>query len=216
MRETIPLGLIFAQICLELGKHLSSYDICHAHLMISSTTYLAISLLYFHCRKQTDKIRKEVQQGTSQLRGKFSMMTNLLSKLQITAILLMFTGWGWSGGNFTPSDAPFINPLLHCLPPVLLLCLSLPILRMNGVSQGRESNAKWAIVGISLFAVVGLAGATAMVILGASNSDPNAVGVKTLEDWFPTAMMYAGNLLWLGTTLFARLHQPVRRLATNS
>ena len=59
-------------------------------------------------------------------------------------------------------------------------------------------------MGISILAIIGITGTTVLVILGASNPDPNAVGVKTLEDWFPTVMMYAGNFLWLGTVLFSR------------
>ena len=142
------------------------------------------------------------------------MKTNITSKLQIAAILLLFAGWGWTGGNFTPSDAPFINPLLHCIPLVLLMLFSLPILQLRGASKGTESNTRWAITGISVLAVIGIIGATVMVILGASNPDPNAVGVKTLEDWFPTVMMYAGNFLWLGTLLFSRQQHSGTKVVT--
>lgn len=143
------------------------------------------------------------------------MKTNVTSRLQIAAILLLFAGWGWSGGNFTPSDAPFINPLLHCIPLVLLMIFSLPLLHMRGISEGAESNTRWAITGITVLAVVGVIGTTIMVILGASNPDPNSVGVKTLEDWFPTVMMYAGNFLWLGILLVSRRHHSAMRMAKN-
>lgn len=144
------------------------------------------------------------------------MNTNIISKLQITAILLLFAGWGWSGGNFTPSDAPFINPLLHCIPLVLLMLLSLPILRLRSVPQSAAANIKWNLIGISIFAVIGIIGATVLVILGATNPDPNAVGVKTLEDWFPTVMMYAGNFLWLGMLLLSRQHYSEMRVVGNN
>ena len=142
------------------------------------------------------------------------MKANVLSKLQIAAILLLFAGWGWSGGNFTPSDAPFINPLLHCIPLVLLILFSLPILQLRSTLQGTGPNTRWAFIGISVLAIIGIIGATVLVFLGASNPDPNAVGVKTLEDWFPTAMMYAGNLLWLGTVIFSRQHHSETNVAT--
>ena len=144
------------------------------------------------------------------------MNTNIISKLQIVAILLLFAGWGWSGGNFTPSDAPFINPLLHCIPLVLLMILSLPILRLRSAPQSTDANIKWNIVGISVFAVIGIIGTTVLVILGATNPDPNAVGVKTLEDWFPTIMMYAGNFLWLGMMLFSRQRHTARQVIANN
>ncbi|HCI80490.1 MAG TPA: hypothetical protein DHW02_12460 [Ktedonobacter sp.] len=142
------------------------------------------------------------------------MKTNTASKLQIAAILLLFAGWGWTGGNFTPSDAPFINPLLHCIPLVLLMLFSLPILQLRGTLKGTRPNTKWAFIGISILAVIGIIGTTVLVFLGASNPDPNAVGVKTLEDWFPTVMMYAGNLLWLGTVMFSRQHSLETNVAT--
>jgi len=144
------------------------------------------------------------------------MKTNVTSTLQIAAILILFAGWGWSGGNFTPSDAPLFNPLLHCIPLVLLIIMSLPILRLRNVPQSAESNIRWNIIGINILAIVGIIGTTALVILGAANPDPNAVGVKTLEDWFPTVMMYAGNFLWLGTLLFSRQHSTEMSMARNN
>ena len=144
------------------------------------------------------------------------MKTNVLSKLQIVAILLLFTGWGWTGGNFTPGDAPFINPLLHCIPLVLLMILSLPMLRLRGLSQSAESDKKWNIVGISVLAIAGILSTIIMISLGATNPDPNAVGVKSLEDWFPVVIICTGNFLWLGTLLFSRQHNSAMRVAGNN
>lgn len=130
-------------------------------------------------------------------------------------MLLMFTGWGWSAGNFTPGDAPFINPLLHCIPLVILMIFCLPLLTMRDKSEGSEPGTNWAITGISILAVVGIIGATVMVILGIANPDPNAVGVKTLEDWFPVVMLYAGNFLWLGTQVLSRQQHTEIHIAAN-
>jgi len=132
-------------------------------------------------------------------------LTNVIFKLRVVAITLMMAGWGWAAGNFTPSGAPFLNPLLHCVPILLLLVLVLQFFRAPGDRQGIGSHARGAIGGISIFAAVTIIGAIMMIVLGASNPDPNAVGVKTLEDWFPTVIMLTGTILWLGTLI------PVRR-----
>lgn len=142
------------------------------------------------------------------------MMTNTRSTLQIAAILLMFAGWGWTGGNFTPGDAPFLNPLLHCIPLVLLLLFSLPLLQMRGIQQ-RVASMKWASVALSIFAVISIIGCIVLVILGASNPDPNAVGVKTLEDWFPVVIVNMGNFLWLGILFFSRQRAADVSMASN-
>ena len=141
------------------------------------------------------------------------MMTKTRSTLQIMAILLMFAGWGWTGGNFTPGDAPFLNPLLHCIPLVLLLLFSLPLLRMRDSQQAAP--VKWADVALSILAIASIIGCIVMVILGASNPDPNAVGVKTLEDWFPVVILNMGTFLWLGTRLFPHQRAIKVNMASN-
>ena len=130
---------------------------------------------------------------------------NFIFKLQITAIILMAAGWGWNAGNFTPSGAPFWNPLLHGIPILLLLVLGLPMLRVRGTHQDTESKAGWATVGMSIFAIVTIITYIVGIVLGASNPNPNAFGVKTVEDWFPTVINIVASLLWLTTLI------PVRR-----
>lgn len=127
--------------------------------------------------------------------------TNIIFKLQVVAILVLTAGWGWSAGNFTPAGAPFLNPLLHCIPIVLLLVLGLQFFRAPADLQRAGSHTRGAIVGISIFAALTIIGCIVMIALGASNPDPNAVGVKTLEDWFPTAINLAGSFLWLATLI---------------
>ncbi len=117
------------------------------------------------------------------------MMTNtekITSKLQIAAVMLMTAGWGWSGGNFTPQDAPIWNYLAHCVPIALLLVLGLQLFRVRGT------------------AAISIIGAIVMVVLGATNPDPNSVGVHSFADWFATILLNIGTFLWLGTLIPAR------------
>lgn len=128
---------------------------------------------------------------------------NLTSKLQIAAVVLMLAGSGWSGGNFTPQGAPLSNYLLHCVSIVLLLLLSFQLFGVRDTSLVAAAHIGRVKTGVSILAIVGIIGCIIMIVLGASNPDPNAVGVKTFADWFPTVMLNIGNLLWLGTMFFA-------------
>jgi len=147
------------------------------------------------------------------------MMTNtekITSKLQIAAVMLMTAGWGWSGGNFTPQDAPLWNYLAHCLPIALLLVLGLQLFRVHGTYQGVESSARGATIGISIFAIVSIIGAIVMVVLGATNPDPNSVGVHSFADWFAVILLNIGTFLWLATLIPARRASAEARTASNA
>ena len=124
---------------------------------------------------------------------------NAISRCKTAAIIVMATGWGWNAGNFTPPDSPFLSYLLHCIPIVLLFVLGLPLLRLQDSYPQRESNMRWADAGMSVFAIATLIAYTVMIVLGLTNPDPHAFGVKSLADWFPTAINIAGSFLWLTT-----------------
>ena len=142
------------------------------------------------------------------------MKTNTLtSKLQIAAVVLMFAGSGWSGGNFTPQGAPLWNYLLHCITIVLLMLLCIQLFGIRDTSLNAAAHIGRIKAGVSALAIVGIIGCIVMIVLGASNPDPNAVGVKTFADWFPTIMISIGNFLWLGTVLFAHRGQAQARMA---
>ena len=146
-------------------------------------------------------------------------MTNangLIAKPQVMAILLMTAGWGWNGGNFTPADAPFINPLLHFIPVLLLLIMGLQMLRVRGTQDHAESNDSCATMGLTVFALISIIGCVVMIVLGVTNPDPNAVGVHTLEDWFPVVILNTGTFLWLGALIFARHRISEVRTASNN
>ncbi len=132
---------------------------------------------------------------------------NVIGKLQIAALIVLTAGWGWSGGNFTPGDAPFWNPLVHCTPIVVLLILGLPLLTMNGTNTVAPSRPNWAYIGMHLFTIVTIIGVGVLIVMGATNPNPSSTGVHSLEDWFPVVMMLVGSLLWLATFLFAHRGQ---------
>ncbi|GAC1627893.1 MAG: hypothetical protein NVS4B11_25460 [Ktedonobacteraceae bacterium] len=141
---------------------------------------------------------------------------NLTSKLQIVAIVLMTFGWGWSGGNFTPQGASIWNYLAHCIPLLVLLILSLQMFRMRDAQQPTEATISRARIGMSALVIVSIIGAIVLIMLGASNPDPNAVGVKTFADWFPTIILNMGNFLWLATLIPVRRARAQARLANNN
>ena len=145
---------------------------------------------------------------TNEKKGRKPIMnTNtqkFIFKLQTTAIILLTAGWGWAGGNFT-AGLPLWNMLLHCIPILLLLAISLQIFRIRGTQHDAESDARGSMIGMSIFAIVSIIGAIVLVVLGATNPDPNSVGVHNLWDWFPTIIIIGSSLLWLTTLI------PVRR-----
>ncbi len=116
---------------------------------------------------------------------------------KVAAILIMAIGWGWIDGNFIPDNPGYwFNALLHCIPLAILLALGLRFFRFTGQELPGQRNT-----GLTIFAVISLISLGVMILLGASNPDPNAVGVKTLPDWFPTVLLALGSLTWLTTLL---------------
>ncbi len=116
---------------------------------------------------------------------------------KVAAILIMAMGWGWIDGNFVPDNQWYLfNALLHCIPLAILLALGLHFFRHTGQELPGQRNT-----GLTIFAVISLISLVVLIILGASNPDPNAVGVKTPPDWFPTVLLAIGSLLWLATAL---------------
>jgi hypothetical protein len=130
-------------------------------------------------------------------------MTNTektLFNCQVAAILLMAAGFGWINGNFVQ---PFFTSwgmfadLLHLAPFVALLLLSLSL--FSAFAEGKR--ARGARNGITIVAAIGILACLVFIILGASNPDPNSVGVHTFEDTMPVIVLNAGTLLWLSTLL---------------
>lgn len=128
-------------------------------------------------------------------------ITNLGYKLQIAAIVLMISGSGWNGGNFTPVDAPWWNYFLHFVPSLIMMVLCTAFFQRSGA----RTRYGWSVVGISVLAIISLIGTIVMVVLGAVNPDPNSVGVHNFADWVPVVIGNAGVFLWLATLIPVRL-----------
>ena len=62
---------------------------------------------------------------------------------------------------------------------------------------------------ISVLSALAVAGNIVMIILGATNPDPNSVGVHSPGDWIVAIVIFASALLWFATLLVERV-QSVR------
>lgn len=125
---------------------------------------------------------------------------NAFLKLEVTAIILMAAGWGWICGNFVqPVTYTFgiVADILHVLPLVALLLLSIAFFRTSNTLPQTITPSKGARMGISILAIFSILALVAFIILGVINPDPNSVGVHSFEDWMPVIVLGAGTLLWL-------------------
>lgn len=122
---------------------------------------------------------------------------------RVLALMLMLAGWGWNNGQFVQPVFSSWGPTadaLHLIPIVALLPLSLTII-MRALAHGRSRGAE---IGVTVVALITIIGCIVMIVLGATNPDPNSVGVHSPEDWMPVIVMNLGTLLWLGTFLIGR------------
>jgi hypothetical protein len=125
---------------------------------------------------------------------------NSILKRQVAAIVLMAAGWGWICGNFVQPVAyafGIFADILHVLPLVALLLLSMAFFRTSGTLPQTVTPSKGASIGISIIAIFSILALVAFIILGAVNPDPNSVGVHSFEDWMPVIVLGVGALLWL-------------------
>lgn len=135
-------------------------------------------------------------------------------KAQTAAIILMAAGWGWLCGNFVQPLTPWYGSfadILHILPYVALLLLSLPF--FSASVEGKHVSGVRA--GISIVAILGIILCVVFIILGATNPDPNSVGVHSIQDWMVVIVLNAGTILWLLMLPFSRRGATTARLASN-
>ena len=129
-------------------------------------------------------------------------------KLQIIAILLMLAGWGWIAGNFAaPFDTLWVGTVTavgHGLPVLLLVVFGVQFLSFHDTRQRANTGSRWGGIAITILAIVAIIGSIVLIVLGASNPNPNAVGVKSLDDFIPVIILNSGGLLWLAILLFSR------------
>ncbi|HLJ33466.1 MAG TPA: hypothetical protein VKU38_07445 [Ktedonobacteraceae bacterium] len=119
---------------------------------------------------------------------------NAISLRKLAAIIILASGGGWLAGNFIMGDEPLWNMLLHGISLPIVLILGLAIL------QGH----KWANIGMNIYAVLSIMGLIVMIIIGASTSNPAAVGVKSTPDWLPVIVTLVGCLTWLTSLIPVR------------
>ena len=135
-----------------------------------------------------------------------------LHKFQTLAILLLIFADGCDVGQFSLSSfdvwsiGGIINVLLHALAGFLFMGFGITFF----YSPQRLAPRIW----ISVLSAIAVAGNIVMIIMGATNPDPNSVGVHSPGDWMVVIAIMAGVVLWFGTLLLERAQSvKVRREA---
>jgi hypothetical protein len=129
--------------------------------------------------------------------------TSTLHKFQTLAILVLIFADGCDVGQFSLSSfdawsiGGLINVLLHALAGFIFIGFGIQFF----YSPQRLAPRIW----ISVLSAIGVAGNIVMIILGATNPDPNSVGVHSPGDWMVVIAITAGALLWFATLLVERV-----------
>jgi hypothetical protein len=125
-----------------------------------------------------------------------------LHKFQTLAILVMIFADGCDVGQFSLSSfdvwsvGGVISVLLHALAGFIIMGFGIPFF----YSSQRLAPRIW----ISVISALAVVGNIVMIILGATNPDPNSVGVHSPGDWMVVITIIAGALLWFATLLVER------------
>ena len=133
--------------------------------------------------------------------------TSTLHKFQTLAILLLIFADGCDVGQFSLSSfdtwsmGGIINVLLHALPGFIFMWVGIQFF----YSPQRIAPRIWVCV----LSVLAVAGNIVMIIMGATNPDPNSIGVHSPGDWIVVIAIMAGVLLWFAT-LFVERAQTVK------
>jgi len=128
--------------------------------------------------------------------------TSTLHKFQTLAILLLIFADGCDVGQFSLSSfdtwsmGGIINVLLHALPGFIFMWVGIQFF----YSPQRIAPRIW----VSVLSVLAVAGNIVMIIMGATNPDPNSIGVHSPGDWIVVIAIMAGVLLWFATLLVER------------
>ena len=128
--------------------------------------------------------------------------TSTLHKFQTLAILVLIFADGCDVGQFSLSSfdvwsiGGVINVLLHALAGFLIMGFGIQFF----YSPQRLAPRIW----VSILSALAVVGNIVMIILGATNPDPNSVGVHSPGDWMVVIAITAGALLWFATLLVER------------
>src|SRR5690242_9750632 len=135
-----------------------------------------------------------------------------LHKFQTLAILLLIFADGCDVGQFSLSSfdvwsiGGLINVLLHALVGFIFMWVGIQFF----YSPQRLAPRIW----VSVLSALAVVGNIVMTILGATNPDPNSVGVHSPGDWMVVIAIMSGVVLWFGTLLVERVQSTsVRREA---
>jgi hypothetical protein len=113
--------------------------------------------------------------------------------LGMAAIVIMATGFGWVGGNFsTATDTTLVKLAVtagHLLFPAALAVLAGLLAANPGSAAARRTVTAIAWLGV-LFVAVSTGYAVA-------NPDPNAFGPHNFADYTAIVILLAGAVLWL-------------------
>ena len=126
-----------------------------------------------------------------------------LRKLQVLSILILIFADGCDVGQFSLSSfntwsvGGIINVLLHALAGFIIMGF--------GIQFFYSPRSLAPRIVISVLSVLATAGNIVMIILGATNPDPNSVGVHSPGDWMVVISIMAGVVLWFATLLAERV-----------
>jgi hypothetical protein len=125
-----------------------------------------------------------------------------LHKFQTLAILVLIFADGCDVGQFSLTSfdvwsiGGLINVLLHALAGFLFMGFGISFF----YSPQRLAPRIW----ISVLSAIAVVGNIVMIIMGATNPDPNSVGVHSPGDWMVVIAIAAGALLWFASLLVER------------
>jgi hypothetical protein len=125
-----------------------------------------------------------------------------LRKFQTLAILVLIFADGCDVGQFSLSSfdtwsvGGMINVLLHALAGFIIMGFGIQFF----YAPQRLAPRIW----VSVLSAIAVVGNIVMIILGATNPDPNSVGVHSPGDWMVVIALTAGALLWFATLLVER------------
>ena len=132
-----------------------------------------------------------------------------LHKFQTLAILVMIFADGCDVGQFSLSSfntwsiGGVIAVLLHALAGFILMAVGIQFF----YAPHRLAPRIW----VSVLSALAVVGNIVMIILGATNPDPNSVGVHSPGDWTVVIAIMAGVLLWFATLLVERVQSASAR-----
>jgi len=131
-----------------------------------------------------------------------NISVSTLQKLQTLAILVLIFADGCDVGQFSLSSfntwsvGGVISVLLHAVAGFIIMGFGIQFF----YSPQRLAPRIW----VSVITAIAVVGNVVMIIMGATNPDPNSVGVNSPGDWSVVIAIMAGTLLWFATLLVER------------